>query len=113
MLNHAKSTSVEVAALELNSGKGGAKYFVLPWKDNLPNRSRFSTDLSKYVKGYSWKDVAGMYHTHPQSRPPGAVDMAQGDKYNLPIYTIGANGTSYLYLGGIISPVDLRFSLGN
>lgn len=89
MLNHAKNTSVEVAALELKRDKDKTKYFVLPWKDNLPNRSRFSTNLSKYVTGYSWSDVVGMYHTHPQSRPPGAEDKAQGDKYNLSIYTIG------------------------
>jgi len=64
---------------------GETRYFVLPWKNNLINKSRFSINVGKYVKGYSQEDIRGLYHTHPRSTPPSGKDRAWSDKYNLPI----------------------------
>jgi RHS repeat-associated protein len=113
LLNHAKNTSVEVAVYELKRGKEGTKYFVLPWDRNTKSSSVLPMKtLGKYIPGYSYKDINGVFHTHPRSTPPGIADMAYSDKYNIPIYSIGANGTSYLYLGGTTSAIDLSLYFG-
>ncbi len=113
LLYNAKNNAVEVAVYELKRGKEGTKYFVLPWKDNTKSSSVLPIgSLGKYIPGYSYKDITGVFHTHPRSTPPGTADKAFSDKYNLPVYSIGANGTSYLYLGGTTSPIDLSFYFG-
>jgi len=113
LLDQARNNSVEVAAYELKRGKEATKYFVLPWKENEKSNSVLPIgSLGKYIPGYSYKDITGVFHTHPRSTPPGSADRAFSDKYDLPIYSIGANGTSYLYLGGTTSPIDLRLYFG-
>lgn len=113
LLNHAKNTSVEVAAYELKRGKEDTKYFVLPWNRNTKTSSVLPmATLNKYVPGYSYKDITAVFHTHPSSSPPSTADKAYSDKYNIPIYSIGANGISYLYLGGTTSVIDLSLYFG-
>jgi proteasome lid subunit RPN8/RPN11 len=113
LLDHAKNTSVEVAVYELKRGKEDTKYFVLPWERNTKSSSVLPMNtLGKYIPGYSYKDITGVFHTHPGSTPPSKADMAYSDKYNIPIYSLGANGTSYLYLGGTTSVIDLSLYFG-
>jgi len=97
----------------LKRGKEATKYFVLPWEKNSKSSSVLPIGtLGKYISGYSYKDITGVFHTHPSSSPPGSADRDFSDKYNLPIYSIGPNGTSYLYLGGTTSLIDLSLYFG-
>ncbi len=105
MLSQAKNNRVEVAAWELKKGNEEARYFVLPWKGNTGRYSNSHIEeVGLYVLGYTKDDVTGMIHTHPWSTEPSQGDKDFTDFYNIPIYTIGANGTYYVYSNGQTKP---------
>jgi RHS repeat-associated protein len=107
--NHAKNTGVEVAVFEFKQGR----YFVLPWNENTKSTSVIGTRAGRYFNDFIFGDVTALYHTHPMSTSPSRADKALSDKYNIPIFTFGANGNSYMYFSGSIRPVDLKYFLNN
>jgi proteasome lid subunit RPN8/RPN11 len=101
MLNHAKNTTVEVAAFELKKN-GETRYYILPWNDNDRTTSRFTTNLNKYgLDGYNEINIMQLYHTHPGSNMPGPTDREWSNNSLIPIWAICPNGKSYIY-----SPIE-------
>ncbi len=87
------------------------KYYVLPWKDNLPNKSFVSQYLNgniNSVQRYNREDIRALYHTHPRSSKPSQADKDWSDYYKIPIYTIGSNGNSYYYFNGMGGDAQLQ-----
>lgn len=111
MLMHAVQTKKEVVSLELVKN-GETKYFVLPWHNNTISESNpHLRDLENYVPGYTKTNVTKIFHTHPKSTPPSNKDKAYGDFYNVPIYTVGANGSTWIYFNKQSKTTNLELYL--
>ncbi|MBS1652123.1 MAG: hypothetical protein JSU07_08955 [Bacteroidetes bacterium] len=110
MLIQALNNSVEVVALEIkNTIDAQPRYFVMPWAGNKSNESYpHVSDVGNYINDYTKNDVKKIFHTHPMSTPPSTADKNYSNFFKIPIYTIGANGNSWIYYNGSIKPTNLE-----
>jgi RHS repeat-associated protein len=78
----------EVSAFGLKDGS----YYVQPWKDNSPTRSKNNLDG---IPGFSKFDVIANYHTHPYpdfSGPSWEDAMNSAGWKGIPVYVFSGNG---------------------
>ena len=92
MKAQARNNGVEVSAFQMKDGR----YFVQPWSGNSP---RASINNSANIPGmgtvYGDSDIEALWHTHPGSSWPSEADANISQYYNVPVRTIGANGSMY------------------
>jgi proteasome lid subunit RPN8/RPN11 len=92
MLDQARNNPVEVAAFGVRDGNR-TRYFVQRWNENTATRS---VNYHNAIPGYTREDIVSQYHTHPQSSGPSWDDAYVSQRYNVPVYTIGANGKMWM-----------------
>ena len=79
----------------------GYIFVVQPWGRNDVNHTY---NLFNYLDGYQQSDIMAEFHTHPGSTGPSIDDMNFSRDNNMPIYTIGADGSAYYYMFGAGGP---------
>ncbi len=105
MIDQAKNNPVEVAAFEINDN-GAERYFVQPWKGNLPNESKNNFWYFN-EGGYDRTNIISQYHTHPSSSGLSRTDAIRSSEWGIPVHSIGANGNMWrvAYPRGYMVPI--------
>ncbi|OFY71452.1 MAG: hypothetical protein A3G23_11570 [Bacteroidetes bacterium RIFCSPLOWO2_12_FULL_37_12] len=92
MVNKAANEVVEVAAFGVQDANG-TKYYVQPWEYNTPTNS---VNNAYGIPGYSREDIFAQYHTHKNSYGPSRFDAIFTQNWNIPVYSIGADGRIWI-----------------